>query len=592
MPRLNIGRLDEFSQDVLLLSGNSGIGIHNSKLPKNIIVEAHPATNPELIRNGNYIPVSDNYMIVPENRSVYEILIGRGAFNRPSAMHILTEQELRNECPYLNSFEYANRLAMECNAELTPATNIVSDETRTLFELCNIGARQRKMPITDVYLSRLQYELNLIEQKGFVDYFKVIADMVQYAKQNMVVGPARGSSCGSLVCYLLGITDIDPIPHGLIFERFIDVTREDFPDIDLDFADNKRELVFTYLIGKYGNDKVARLGTVSRFKAKSAIGETAKAVRLSRFVADEISDTIIRRNDGDDRADYCIFDSLTTTETGQELLKLYPNIMVASKLEAHARYAGTHAAGVVITNEPITNFVARDTHNNRIMIDKYDCEAINLMKVDALGLRTLTIIGDCLDQIGWSKQRLLAYVLDDDRAYELLRKRLFTGIFQFEGKALQNLCRKVTVDCFTDITALTALARPGPLISGEAFRWCDRRMAKAKVDFLHDLMIPITVDTYGLIVYQEQMLRIVREIGGLSWEDTTALRKGMSKSLGIEYFEKYWETFKLGAASNGIDELLARRIWETVNSSGGYAFNKVPCCCLCDGYLLVPSIKG
>ena len=577
VPRLPISKLGDLSQDIIILSGNCGIGPYNHSLPAKVIVEAHPATNPDLLKwsQGTYLPVSDNYMIIPDNREVYEVCIGRGAFNRPSPMHILSEFELRNECKYLEEvhFTAAYMLANECNAVLKPATNIKSFETRSLLELCEIGSLERKLPLVGDYRDRLIYELSLIEKKGFTDYFKVIADMVQYAKSEMLVGPARGSSCGSLVCYLLGINDIDPIPHGLIFERFIDITREDFPDIDLDFADDKREMVFDYLITKYGSDKVARLGTISRFKAKSAIGETAKAIRLPKYEADQIAELIVKRGDGDERANYCIHDSLTS-EDGQTILKRHPNIMVASKLEAHSKYSGTHAAGIVITNDPINHYVARDTRNNTIHLDKYDAESLNLMKVDVLGLGTLTIIADCLHQIGWSKEKLLAHPLDDDAAFKVLRDGFYTGIFQFAGNAVQDLTRQVSIDRFSDLVALVALPRPGTLINGTATEWCARRMGKTTASVLHELMIPITSDTYGLIVYQEQMLRIVREIGGLSWEDTTALRKGMSKSLGLEYFQKYCEKFIIGALRNDIDAHLAMQIWETVSSAGGYCFNK------------------
>lgn len=577
VPRLPINKLDDISQDVLILSGNSGIGPYNHQLPAKVIVEAHPATNPNLLRwsQGTYLPVSDNFMITPENREIYEVCVGRGYFNRPSPMHIMNRYELRNECPYLQDihFSSAYALASECNAILRPATNIRSFETKSLMELCQQGAVYRNLQLDSEYHNRLIYELDLIERKNFVDYFKVIADMVQYAKQTMLVGPARGSSCGSLVCYLLGITDIDPLPHGLIFERFIDITREDLPDIDIDFQDDKREMVFDYLITKYGPDKVARLGTISRFKAKSAISETAKAMKIPRYEADQIVDIIVKRNDGDDRADYCIHDSLTS-DIGETIVKRHPNIMVASKLEAHARHAGTHAAGVIITNDPINHYVARDVKNNTVHIDKYDAEKINLMKVDALGLGTLTIIADCLHQINWTKERLLAHPLDDDVAFKVLRDSFFCGVFQFAGPAVQDLTRQVYIDRFSDLVALIALPRPGPLISGAANEWCARRMNKRPVELLHPMMGNITTDTYGLIIYQEQMLRIVREIGCLSWEDTTALRKGMSKSLGLEYFEKYWETFRDGAATHNIDTALARQIWETVNSAGGYCFNK------------------
>lgn len=576
VPRLPLHKLNAFSQDVIVLSGNCGIGKHNDKLPNRVFIEGHPATNSSLLYQP-CLPVSDNFMITPDTREVYEIITGRNAFNRPSPMHIMNQFELMNECRYLTMqhFDWANTIGQECDAVLAPATNIKVESHKTLFDMCLDGAIARDLHITGIYSDRLGHELTLIRDKGFTDYFMVIADMVQYAKEHMLVGPARGSSCGSLVCYLLGITDIDPIPHGLIFERFIDVTRSDLPDIDIDFQDDKRDLVFEYLINKYGPDKVARLGTITRYKAKSAINETAAAVKIPRYEAEQIALNIIKRSDGDIRADFCIADTFADSDVGKAYIQKYPTIKVAEKLEAHARHHSTHAAGVVITNEPITHYVSRDTRNNTVHIDKYDAELINLMKVDCLGLRTLTIINDCLQQVGWTPKGLLAHPLDDDRAFQILRTKQWCGIFQFEGQALQNLTRQVAVDRFTDLSALTALARPGPLVSGAAYEWCARRMQLKPTELLHPMMADITADTYGLIVYQEQMLRIIREIGQLSWEDATLFRRGINKKLGMEYFDStFWDHFRNGSLANGIDETVSRLIWETVNSAGGYAFNK------------------
>ena len=334
-------------------------------------------------------------------------------------------------------------------------------------------------------------------------------------------------------------------------------------------------MVFAYLEQKYGADKVARLGTITRHKARSAIGITAKALRIPDYEANQLADLVMKRNDGDERSDLCVYDTLTDTEAGKIFLQKYPNMMVAAKVEAHANHSSRHAAGVIITNDPINNYVAHDAKTNAAQIDKYDAEKINLMKVDLLGLKTLTIIADCLDRIGWDYARLLAHPLDDDEAFKLLRNRMFCGIFQFEGQALQNLTRTVKVDRFTDLVTLTALARPGALISGAAFEWCARRTGKNQVELLHVAMSDITSETNGLIVFQEQMLRIVREIGGLSWEDATLFRRGINKKLGMEYFDsQFWEKFKSGAVTRGIDEIVARQIWETVSGAGDYVFNK------------------
>jgi len=572
--RLPFNRLQDFSQDVIVLSGNSGLG-PSHKIGCPYYGEGHSATAPWILNGHNIVPVSDNFMIVPSDRSAYEILARRNSNNRPSPMHILDEWSLRNEIDLDDScFDLANRLAEECNAEIQIATNIKYKSDKTLRELCLEGCSWRQLELNDEYAERLNKELDLIQSKGFEDYFFVIADLVTYAKRHMLVGPARGSSCGSLVCYLLGITDIDPIPHGLIFERFIDVTRHDLPDIDIDFQDTKREMVFDYLIDKYGTDNVARLGTVLRYKPKSAIGQAAKSLSVPDFETKGLKDSMLKRSSGDSRAMLCIMDTFSELEIGKKFIEKYPAMKIAGDLEGHASTTGKHAAGVIITNEPIVNYVARDVRTNTTHLDKWDAELVNLMKIDALGLKTLSIIDDTLKAIGWTYDQLLKHPLDDDKAFEVLRKFQFCGIFQFEGQALQTLARRLHVDRFDDIACLTALARPGPFASGASNTWVNRRMGKEPVTFIHPSMERYTKDTYGIIVYQEQVMNCVREIGLLTWEDTSTLRKAMSKSFGVEYFDKFWQRFREGATSQGIDEDTAKKIWDSVNKMGSWAFNK------------------
>jgi len=574
LPRLPFKYLNTFSKDVIILSGNSGLG-EGALLGPAIYRLGHPATSSLILKDGPIVAASDNFMITTDDRSVYEILAKRNRYDRPSPMHILDEWELRNEIDLDDSaFSLADRLAEECNATIQSATNIKFQSNKTLRQLCIEGISWRGLSWSDEYQARLDKELNLIEEKGYQDYFFVITDMIKYAKSVMLVGPARGSSCGSLACYLLGITDIDPIPHGLIFERFIDVTRYDLPDIDIDFQDTKREMVFDYIMDKYGQENVARLGTVLRYKPKSAIGDTAKALRVPEIDTKGVKDAMLKRSSGDSRAGLCIMDTFKELEIGQRFIERYPAMCIAGDLENHASHTGKHAAGVIITNEPIVNYVAKDVRTNTVQIDKYDAETINLMKIDALGLRTLSIIDDTLKAIGWTYDQLIKYPLDDDKAFEVLRKHQFCGIFQFEGNALQTLARRLHVDRFDDIACLTALARPGPFASGASNEWIQRRMGNQTVEYVHPSMERYTKETYGIIVYQEQVMNCVREIGLLSWEDTSTLRKAMSKSFGVEYFDQFWQRFREGAMSQGIDETTARRIWDSVNKMGSWAFNK------------------
>lgn len=574
VPRLPFAMLDSFSQDIIILSGSSGLG-SEAKLSPRVYREGHPASSRHVLL-GNIIPVSDNFMIKPEDRPAYEILTGRNSMDRPSSMHILDEWSLRADMELLGDthFEAADRLASECDAVIVGASNIKYQSNMSLHDMCLLGAQKRRCELNQVYMERMIRELELIKEKGYEDYFFVIADMIEYAKKHMLVGPARGSSCGSLVCYLLGITDIDPIPHGLIFERFIDITRHDLPDIDIDFQDNKREMVFEYVREKYGDENVSRLGTISRYKSKSAIGETAKAYNIPPWETKAVKDSILRRSSGDSRAGFCIEDTFDQIETGKLFIAKYPQMRIASKLENHARHTGKHAAGVVITNEPIRNFVAKDNRTNTVQIDKYDAEQINLMKIDALGLKTLAILADCMEDIGWTHETILNHPLDDMEAFQVLRDSRFCGIFQFEGQALQSITRRVEVNCFNDIAALTALARPGPFASGATSTWIKRRAGKEQVAYFHERLEEITSDTYGLVIYQEQVMNIARQIGLLSWEDTSTLRRAISKSYGVEYFDRFWFKFREGALSQGFTEEKAQEIWNNVNTLGSWAFNK------------------
>ena len=221
-------------------------------------------------------------------------------------------------------------------------------------------------------------EKGLLSHKNFEDYFYVIADMVKYAKQHMLVGPARGSSAGSLVCYLLDITDIDPLQYDLLFERFIDITRADLPDIDIDFPDDRREMVFEYLRNKYGAEKVAHLGTVSRYKAKSAITEVAKELAIPMWEVNDLKGAIIERSSGDARAAMCIMDTFNDLEIGKKVLEKYPQMKVAADMENHARHNGVHAAGIIVTEEPVHNYCSVSQQSGAAQIDKKDAEDLKL----------------------------------------------------------------------------------------------------------------------------------------------------------------------------------------------------------------------
>ena len=581
VPRLDYARVRAVTSNIIVLSGtNPRWDLLNPK-QANLYVELAPSSQRAAVswakeHKRPLVATSDNYYPAFHHRPVYEIVAGRNRDSRTSAMHIVDQWEWLTIWPgHEEAVEMTRALAAECDATIPKALMVKYHSDKTLEQMCREAAPSRKINLDDpVYSARLKRELELIAEKNFADYFFVIADMLKYAKKHMLVGPARGSSCGSLVCYLLSITEIDPIPFGLLFERFIDINRKDLPDIDIDFADDRREMVFEYCRQKYGADCVARLGTIMRYKAKSAIDAVAISLKIPIADTENLKGAIIERSGGDARANFCIMDTFDQLEIGKQMLTKYPYLAIAADIEAHTKGTGQHAAGIVITQEPISKFCSMNRKTGAVMVDKYDAEKVNLLKIDALGLRTLSVIQDCLDQIGQTREWLLEQPLDDQDAFDVINKNRFAGIFQFEGYALQSLCQQMKVEDFEDIASLGALARPGPLNSGGANEFIKRRTGQNKVEYIHETCEPATKITYGVVVYQEQVMQIVREVGKFSWEDTSLIRKIMSATRGDEAFGAFRIKFHAGAATLGIPTEEADNIWKNICTMGSWSFNR------------------
>lgn len=518
------------------------------------------------------VAFSDNLYPSPGDKLAWKLMLGRLARERVGAAHILSPEELVLEGANPGWVQRLREIVEVCETPLPVAANIkfpVADAQAELAALCRAELRRRKLG--KEYKARLEYELKLIGEKAFADYFLVIHDMMRYAKTQMLVGPARGSSAGSLVCWLTRITEIDPLRHGLIFERFIDVNRMDLPDIDIDFPDTKRHLVVEYLGQKYGQHNVAHIGTVIRYKPKSALTDVAKEGRVPLFELDALKDVMIERSSGDSRASSCLADSLNGMEVGRALLEKYPVLKVATRLEDHARSSGVHAAGIIVCNEPVSNFCG--VREGNAQIDKKMAESINVLKIDALGLRTLSVIEECCEMIGMKFDDMYSVPLEDEAVFDLLNQRRFGGIFQYEGIALQSVAKQITIDCFEDVAAITALARPGPLSGGETTRWIAGKNAGHGAA-LYPALEPYTRETFGTILYQEQVMSIIREVGNFSWADTSIIRKVMSNRQGDEVFAKFGVKFLEGAQANGLSLKDAEKIWKAINTFGSWAFNK------------------
>lgn len=590
-PSLTIAQAMQF-KNLIKVAGERVLLPHLEpyKRSKDLFISLSPATPLGLARKAHkagyqLLAQPDNYYPTEADKETYRVALGFKANTQTYPMHILGTRALDEllskqfqDAAMVNlALHNTSRLITKCTAELGKAEMLVPKKKKTLEAMCREGAKHLGVNLKTVeYRTRLEKELALIASKKFEDYFYIIADMVNWAKARMVVGPARGSSCGSLVCYLLGITAIDPIPYELIFERFIDVNRTDLPDIDIDFSDVNRNLVFEYAEQKYGKEHVARLGTVGMFKPRSALKQCAAQLRIPTWEIEKVNDNIVERSSGDARALQTLEDTLRDTETGTKILNKYPELIIAANMEGHPNNASQHAAGVVITKAPVAQYVSVDMRTRSVMCDKKDAEDLNLLKIDALGLTQLSVFERCMELIG--EQPVSGWLerlpLDDQAAFDVLNAGKFSGIFQFMGPSLRGLSNQIHFSKLEDIVSITALARPGPLGSGGAFSWVKRHSGQEKVTYPHELFEPQLRNTLGIIMYQEQVMTIGREIGGLSWEDVTDLRKAMSKSLGKEFFDKYGDRWKAGAIKKGIPKHVLDKVWDDMCAYGAWAFNR------------------
>jgi len=424
----------------------------------------------------------------------------------------------------------------------------------------------------EIYEARLHEEIEQIANKKFESYFFVVADLIRFAKLHMLVGPARGSSAGSLVCYLMGITEVDPLPHKLIFQRFIDVTRADLPDIDIDFADTKRYMVFDYLKEKYGAANVAKLGNINTLKAASVMAQVGKQFNIPIHDNMSVRNALIEYSSGDERYGKGLQDTFDTTAPGREFAARY---VEASKcmgdLELHPSHSGVHAAGIIVCNDAITDYCTVN-EEGIAQIDKPDSEYLNLLKIDALGLRTLGIIDDSGVT---SSEELYALKLDDPEVFKILGDDKVSGIFQFEGDAVRSATRMLhVVDRFSLIDNITALARPGPLSSGMAVKFIHRANGDEAITYDVPELEKYLGETFGVFLYQEQIMSVVKEIGQFDWAKTSAIRKAISGRKGEAFFNTMGEDFVDGAIRSGVPEDKARIIWKEMVTFGAWGFNK------------------
>lgn len=436
------------------------------------------------------------------------------------------------------------------------------------------GRRRRALKWTPAYSARLERELRLIEEKNFADYFLIVADLMEWAKhKGILVGPARGSSAGSLVCYLTGITEIDPLPFDLLFERFIDSTRYDLPDIDTDFEDRYRDEVIAYLKKKYTH--VGVLSAWSNWKAKSCLLDVARAFRVPNEEIRKITPLVIQRSGGDSRASFTLMDTFAEFDVARDVLKRYPQLEMAGKLEAQIRQKTRHAAGVIISAEPVENF-ANQYEDGCVSVDGTGTKLIGALKLDVLGINTLTVIAKALEAIKLRHKRTVdVYKLDleDPKVIAGFSARKLAGIFQYEGEAMKAVNRQILAKNFNDLVIINAASRPGPLHCGGTGMYVRRRNGVEPVTYLHPIAEEITRSTLGVVMYQEQVIKLMQQLGKMSWEDTSTARKVMSGRRGSEVFNKLFGRFRTGAMENGLDEAKTQEVWDQICTHGSWSFN-------------------
>jgi len=436
----------------------------------------------------------------------------------------------------------------------------------------------RYSEITPVIEERIRHELEVIEKTGFADYFLIVQDFVNWAKTHgIVVGPGRGSAAGSIISYLLGITNIDPLKYDLLFERFLNPDRIQVPDIDVDFTDTRRDEVVAYVRAKYGADRVAQIITFGTMMARAAIRDTGRAMGLPYGVCDKIA-KLIPFNTPIGQA----------FETVPELKKEYAEneqvrnlIDAAKKLEGTARHASVHACGVVISPEPLTNFapLQRAPQGENIILTQFEMNSIadlGLLKMDFLGLKNLTIIEKALrlvKEIHGVSIDLENLPLDDEKTFKLLRSGETTGVFQLESSGMRHYLKELRPTELEDIIAMISLYRPGTLDAGMVPHYIARKLGKEKIAYLHPKLEPILGKTYGIGLYQEQMMRIARDLAGFTLAEADTLRKAIGKKIK-KLLDEQKEKLMSGMIQNGIPEKAAENIWELFPPFARYGFNR------------------
>ena len=495
------------------------------------------------------------------------------------------EQMIKEFKDFPEAIKNTQEIVEKCNFEFElnkiklPKFQVPKNTTENdyLAQLCQEGIIKRYGKQYDKSVTeRLDRELSVIKETGFASYFLIVQDFVNWAKENhIVVGPGRGSVGGSLVAYLLNITNVDPLKYNLLFERFLNPQRISLPDIDLDFTDRRRDEVIEYVANKYGRDKVAQIITFGTMAARAVVRDVGRALNYPYDYCDKIAKMIPFGSTLDQTlAGVEEFrQAYLTDEKAQKLIDF------AKKLEGVARHASTHACGVVISEQPLDEIVPlqHPTQDENIIVTQYEMHAVEdlgLLKMDFLGLKNLTIIEDTLAKIYKiydKKINIESLPLDDEKTYKLLQEGNSTGIFQMESDGFKRYLKQLKPTQLEDMIAMVALYRPGPM---ELIpEYIDRKHGKKKVEYLHPLLEPILKNTYGIMIYQEQLIQMVQAIAGFTLAEADILRKAVGKKIK-KLLQEQRNKFFQGATKNKIPERITEQLWHLIEPFDRYGFNR------------------
>jgi len=504
------------------------------------------------------------------------------------------EEMIKTFGDYPGAIENTREVISKCNVEFDDKTYHFpryaqsSEESEDeIFKKKAMEGFEKKLKIIkasnpdideQVYRDRIKYEISVILRMGFPGYFLIVADFIEYSKKiGVPVGPGRGSAAGSMVAYAMDITALDPIEHGLIFERFLNPSRMSMPDIDVDFCIEGRDQVYKYVIDRYGGPEyVCQIITFGKLKAKAVIRDVGRAIGVLLSEVDEIAKMI---PDHAKNLTKAIEEVPRIREKCAESDEKTQMLEVSLLLEGLPRHASTHAAGVVVSDKPLNEYLPLYKGKEGETVTQFDMnyvEKLGLVKFDFLGLRNLTVIKNCIELIksqGKTPPDLLNLDYNDAKTFELLQQADTTGVFQLESSGMKDLISRLKPASFSDIVALVALYRPGPLDSGMADTYVERKHGHEEVVYLFDELEPVLKETYGVILYQEQVMKIAGVLANYSMADADGLRKAMGKKI-VSMMEEHRELFLKGAKENNHDLKKAAELFDLIEKFGGYGFNK------------------